>query len=518
MHVIALLAGLLCAWCSAAETAPLWVSDQGRATLFPKEQWLSGDAEATIAEDRDQARCLELVTESCQSVLAHHLRAEVDALTAIEPSLATGSVCARFDRSFADNGHLLGRLTMVNRTLESWFDEDTHRAYAICAIRRLEGGDSLRGKVEAALTELDAATESAHSAEVTRLTEAQVGWSRVLTGLREVSDDLALAHALAATATDGALAQRLSTSHDRAVQALARLAGHTLTSAEDLAYELAVQLGRAGCTPPPLVVVPPLSVDASRFSSPLGRHLAQELASKLSIASNWKVSRASAAGPTRDAAVAAGANAVLLGTTWNRPDGLGCAVSAYRLSDGQLIAAAEATLPTPGLRATGLDSTPSNITQALADQRQFHRAEVPYSDLHLDLWTSKGDDMPVFVNGETVHIYARLDQPAHLRLVYHLADGRRALLLDDLRIEAAQVDQAYQLPNPRVVAAPYGAETIQANASTAPFPTLATRSEDRYLILTDDLATSNATTRSLGKETVGINQAEARVVVLTLEK
>ncbi|HAT10757.1 MAG TPA: hypothetical protein DCS97_09235, partial [Planctomycetes bacterium] len=171
------------------------------------------------------------------------------------------------------------------------------------------------------------------------------------------------------------------------------------------------------------------------------------------------------------------------------------------------------------VEATGLATAPQNAAAALADQQQFRTEEVIGGGMKLEVWTSKGDDAPVFVKGEQVLIFARTDRPSYLRIIYHLADGRRALLCDNLFIDESKVNQVYQLPDEFVVDAPFGAETLQASAATKPFPKLPTRMEDGYPILQDGLAIANAKTRGLKKaEPTEVRQAEARVVVTTVER
>ena len=91
-------------------------------------------------------------------------------------------------------------------------------------------------------------------------------------------------------------------------------------------------------------MVPPFTVRDSRLASQFGRQAAQLLSSQLAKAGDWKVMRASAAGPARDAAAASGAEVVVLGATWDLPDGLRVVVAAHALQDGRMLAAAEATL------------------------------------------------------------------------------------------------------------------------------------------------------------------------------
>lgn len=512
---------LLATCCLAAEPRPDWVGDAARATAYPETTWLVGWAEDEVKADADPAELAKALIESSRSELARSIRVRVEAVAESRMVEITGASGARFDSSFADRSRTTTDLRLQGCLVRSWHDEEGHRMHAIAAMRRSDFANALRAAAGQGLDQLAASADEAQAVEdASRPAEAQAAWGRILTGLRPIGDDAGLARCTGPDPADAALAARLAALHGRAAAAVARLAGRPVATAEDLAFVLAAQLGRAAGDDKPLVLVPAFTVRDSRMSSPFGRYLAQELAAKLPTAAGWKVSKASAAGPTRDAAGAAGAEAVVLGATWERPEGVRVVVAVHRLDQGVVLAAAEATLPATGLAATGLAATPQNAAQALADQQQFRTDEVVGGGLKLEVWTSKGDDAPVFLKGEKVAIFARVDRPAHLRLTYHLADGRRALLVDDLYIDEAKVNQVYQLPDEFAVDAPFGAEVLQANASTRPFPRLGVRDQDGYPIITEALPEALARTRGL--KTAGpaaeAKQAEARVVVTTVEK
>ncbi len=512
---------LLCLCClvATASEQPGWMGEAGRAASFPEPQWLSATAEEPTTSERDKAACLEIVATAAQNELARSIRVRVEAVTESKTVEVTGSTGGRFATSFSDQSMTIVGVWLDLRKLETWFDEASGTAHAVCAVERSVLAASLRARAEAALNELVGSADEAQTQEdAGRTNDAAPAWSRVLAEARTVNDDLILARGLDQTDADAALAVRLTAQHGRAAAAQARLAGRVISSADDLAFVLARQLANGAEDDPPVVLVPAFTVRDSRLSSQFGRYAGQLLSNQLAKAAGWKVMRASVAGPARDAAAASGADAVVLGATWDQPDGVRVVVAAYRLADGHMLAAAEATLPAGGVTATGLATAPQNSAAALADQQAFRTDEVIGGGMQLEVWTSKGDDVPVFLKGERVQIFTRVDRPCHLRLVYHLADGRRALLLDDFFIDASKVNQVYQLPDEFEVAAPFGAETLQANASTAPLPRLATRLEDGYPILTDGLAAANATTRGLKKAGPEVKKAEARVVVTTIER
>lgn len=517
---LALLCLATLAVLAAEDAPPRWLGEAGRAAVFPEPAWLSAEAQERTSPERDRARCLEIVATAAQNELARSIRVRVESVTEDRTVEITGSTGSRYESTFSDQSMTIAGVWLEQRRLETWFDEASGTAYAVCAVERAVMAEGLRARADAALTELAAEAAAAKALEDGgRPNEAAPAWSKALAGLRAVGDDLILAAGLAGTPADAALAGRLRELHDRAASALARLAGRAIATVDDLAWSLAMQLQRGAGETKPLVMVPSFTVRDSRLSSQFGRYAAQLLANQLGKTAGWRVMRASAGGPARDAAAASGAEAVVLGATWDAPDGVRVVVAVHALSGGAMLAAAEAILPRAGLEATGLATAPQNAAAALADQQAFRQEEVIGGGMRLEVWTSKGDDAPVFVKGEQVQIFARVDRPSYLRIIYHLADGRRALLLDNFFIDESKVNQVYQLPDEFVVDAPFGAETLQAVAATKPLPKLGTRMEDGYPILVEGLAAANAKTRGLKKvEGAAVQQAEARVVVTTVER
>jgi hypothetical protein len=80
-------------------------------------------------------------------------------------------------------------------------------------------------------------------------------------------------------------------------------------------------------------------------------------------------------------------------------------------------------------------------------------------------------------------LFVRVSRPAHVRVLYNLADGRRVLLYDDLYLDSSQVLRAVEIPEDFECAAPFGSETIVVLARTSPFPPLKARLKDGYKVL-----------------------------------
>jgi hypothetical protein len=176
-------------------------------------------------------------------------------------------------------------------------------------------------------------------------------------------------------------------------------------------------------------------------------------------------------------------------------------------------------VPLEIIKKGGLDIQPPNFTQAQQDQQQFTKNEAGESSgMSLDIWTNKGDESLVFTQGESMQVFLRMNAPGYVRLLYHLADGTRALLLDNYYISPAMANKVQQIPQDFECAAPYGAEVLQVIASDKEIPRAETRKIDGYDILVEDLAKYQASTRGMIKSKKSGKLVEQTLQITTMAR
>ena len=116
--------------------------------------------------------------------------------------------------------------------------------------------------------------------------------------------------------------------------------------------------------------------------------------------------------------------------------------------------------------------------------------------LEVDVWTGQGHNHVYYTEGDSVKIFASVNQPAYLRMLYTLADRRRTLLIDNFYIGPSQVNSPVVIGNFRCVP-PLGTEFLFVAARTEEFPEIETRQENGYRFLVNqDAETAAQSVRS----------------------
>lgn len=162
------------------------------------------------------------------------------------------------------------------------------------------------------------------------------------------------------------------------------------------------------------------------------------------------------------------------------------------------------------------------------DPKVFAKQRV-FTDgsLMVETWTNKGSESLIYTEDETMKVFARVNQPAYVRLLYILADGRYTLLHDNYAIDASRTHTDVEIGE-FVCKPPFGIELLVVAARTKPFPVIETYKEDGYHYLKEqDAQLAAAKFRGMQREEDNgtyehlppdVQQDEAQIVLTTLAK
>ena len=521
----AILLLLLSTAVRAAEI-PDWVKNQGRSARYPDQSYLTGYGMDKPAKGEGQAASLQRAQDYARSYLIQRIRVRIQSTMGSSAEERDQKVTTLVSNAVVATSSL----ELQGLDVETYWDDDEEMSHALAYVSR----EKLSQIYSANLTKLrseihgrlDAGKAFEGSGASTRALGEYVACFSLFQQLEESRVILAAAKTASMNAFDE-LEGEVSKGEpgvEVVREAIQRLLQRPLITPDDLAWYLVYCLSeQAGLKNIP-VLVSALTYRDTKMGSPFSRYFRQVLENKLLEVAGWNpVQQAGVTEPhvrdlRRAGARAAGAEYILRGTYWEEEHAVRFIATLTRVSDGKTIASAETVAGDSVVGSARLNIKPQNFAAALSDQKQFSADEVVGAGLSLEVWTNKGTEDLIFTKGERMQAYVRVNMPCYIRFVYHLADGRRALLVDSYYIDQSKVNVVYPIPGEFECDEPYGAEFLQAFARTEPFEAVQTEKVGGYDILKDDLKGFLSQQRGMKRVSQKTLQAETRIVMTTMEK
>ncbi|HPI45439.1 MAG TPA: DUF4384 domain-containing protein, partial [Tenuifilaceae bacterium] len=208
---------------------------------------------------------------------------------------------------------------------------------------------------------------------------------------------------------------------------------------------------------------------------------------------------------------------LISGTYWEEGNSIRVVCITRNIETGKPIASSEVKLSVAKLGQANLQTKPENFQDAYANMRIFSKGEIEGGDLNIEIWTNKGSENLIFTKGEHMKLSVRANKECYLRVIYHLADGQKVLLLDNYYISTDKVNKVYELPYEFECSEPFGVETLQLNAQELAFGGLRTKNQDGYEFIVDDMQTILIGTRGMKKVNKNELKAERRITITTMK-
>jgi hypothetical protein len=140
-------------------------------------------------------------------------------------------------------------------------------------------------------------------------------------------------------------------------------------------------------------------------------------------------------------------------------------------------------------------------------------------EVNLQLFTNKGENNPLFVDGEEMRFEVSVDKPCRVRCLFLSADGLCYVLTgeNDLHVGIGQEGKRIPL---RIYycGSPYGSEVLHVFATTRAFGAMKTKTVERLCVLDESLSAALASTRGLADSGTRIPVVERRVKITTTAK
>ncbi|MFC1529063.1 DUF4384 domain-containing protein, partial [Candidatus Latescibacterota bacterium] len=212
---------------------------------------------------------------------------------------------------------------------------------------------------------------------------------------------------------------------------------------------------------------------------------------------------------------------VLTGTYWVKDDMIRILEYITDLNTGSKRAAATVIIPKDIVEKEGIQLLPRNFQQAMEDRKVFLKQDVIPGTLSLEVWTSKGNKSLIFKENEETEIFVRVNKPCYLQVIYHMANGVRLLLYNNLYIDISKVNQVFTFPDTFYFAPPLGVERLQVFASTEKLNEMrtstATYDGEMYdNVFDEDFKNHTVAMRGIKKKKTEREMAERIVTITTI--
>jgi hypothetical protein len=253
---------------------------------------------------------------------------------------------------------------------------------------------------------------------------------------------------------------------------------------------------------------PAFTYQQTDFSSPFGQYVAVKLSGLL----NEKLPK----GNTQY---------IVQGSYWIHTDDVEL-FTLVRLSQqpANVVGSVSATFPRNSA-PRNYELEPQNHEQALQDLMEFEEGAMTDGGIHLDIWTSKGksEDAQVYIEGEKLNLYIRVNQPCTLQITYILATSEKVLLEEGFFIGIDKVNRVVRYPYSFDVVPPLGVERliVTAFSGTPPIPAVRpTFIEGEQYMIFDSVKDVVAQARGLRKSDSADapRTGEAQLAITTIPK
>lgn len=164
-----------------------------------------------------------------------------------------------------------------------------------------------------------------------------------------------------------------------------------------------------------------------------------------------------------------------------------------------------------------------NYSAARKSQKIFEASQSETPTLDLQAWTSRGEEAIYLEEGDFIYLYFKANKDCHIRLIYSLANGKRALLEDQISIKANEI---IKYPDKFKCTSPYGIEFLDVFASDQVLESLEVVVEEQgnYRLINSSEEAALAINRGIKQKSNSTNASQVnaygdkRIVLTTYSK
>ncbi len=481
---------------------PEWVNQFGDSPAHPSEVYLTGFGMAVVDEETDRAEARRIAVDNATSNLIRSLRVSVESSVHFEEVEDNDE----YSQYFSSVTRTSSSLDVQGLNEEVHFEPSEETLYALVYVRRDRLIDYYKDRASQLKEELqELIREAEHHQSRGRTHEALRVYLSTYSIFPKIEEANGIIAAAGTSATDAfreledqvekAMVTR-SEIRDNVEELMDRPVRSLEDAGEQLAFLLIEQLDQQNNSGEgEHVIVNPFTYRDTEMGSEFSRYFARMFEPRLTALTSWSTVKPDGAfkpgGRNINAEIAeeAGASYYISGTYWDQSAGYQFMATLNEAGSGAALAHAEIMVNPSVIDGSGFSYRPENYDRAENDLKAISPDQSASRGLNVDVWTSRGASDVILEEDEIIEIFLKVNQPAHIRFIYHLADGNRALMkeVDNHFISREYVNEPYRMPYRFRVAPPFGVEFLQVIVSKEPHDSIPTIDKGDYAILAEDL-------------------------------
>ncbi len=504
---------------------PVWVSTLGAQTGYPSERFLTGFGMSPDAPDMEKHEKIAYAENAARVNLSLAMSASIESEAVLDRFSSIVNGDEEMVDSYRAKSVTRSQLNLDGVIVDHFWEKDSRPAYALAYLDKVTAREHYANKLKSKMKLLvNTQTEGNRELANRNISIARDIYLKCNVIVDEIEEIIVVQDLLGDTPplTDDDLQKLIGVR--TAARKLWDSKSETLADAADaLAMKLALQIPESGRVQVNALMLED-SYQYSQFSGRFRSLLEEAINARtalLPMTADELDFTPSSSRIARHGVAANGADYLLSGTYFVKPDGVDLYVKVSDAKTSTIVATANATAM---LVATeGVELKPRNYLQTLQDRNVFRKNEMVGGSLMLETWTSRGVDGLVLENGDELKIMIRVNQPSYLRFIYHLNNGARVIpdrLYMNYYIGADKVNQVVELPDVFEICPPFGSETIQMFASNERFPPVELIESkfdgEVYEVIADTLEESNTLYRGLKRKKKETEVAEVRLPLTTI--
>ncbi len=487
---------------------PTWTNKQQRNLKYPNKEYINGYAQYKNQHNQEQDVFIEKLKGYAQTELVQSVQTTIESASI----MATKEEGDNFSELFMMSSVSTSGMTIAGLKFKTYYDKKSKTGYAFAYANRKEVMTNYLGILKRTKSSIQQKLDQA-KALTGQQTKQLMQLNSCYPQFRVAEEGQSIMFALNPEITeDELLMNDFKTLKTEVENLKAKLEKSTTGDINEAASMLAFALKSQLADNVKTIRLVNLSYQDTKMGSSFSRRFSKTLEQKLSSEAGINV--VSNITKTEQEQV----NKMLNGTYWEEGNAIKIILVLKDTKSNKILASAETKLNTTWLTNNSINYKPENFQQAYSTMKAFKTDEVKGGGLLTEIWTNKGDENLIYAEGDILKLFVRVNIESYIRVIYHMADGSRILLVDNYYIGSDKVNMVYELPYEFECAEPFGVETLQLNAQTKAFDKLNVTQQYGYDFISDGLNEILVNTRGFKKVANDVQKAEKRVIITTIKE